>query len=437
MFNYSSNGSLDTVVSYGVENGKSKVTGTTYYANNRPSYVTNAQGAVTASYTYASNGLLQYVSSFNNGAEASRTIFMLGQQVMTVDVTAQGANNFTYQDYIQAYRQIKTPGADISSIEHKYHVTSFALFYSDLSNAGLLNYLKKENGFDNSDIARMMKDSNGYSAVGNVTTVINEDTVKDSNTEFFLANGTKVNPSSYQSGNTTGQGTQKTTTTKGTKISHNVTVLNHGAQAYTVAGSENWKDLKTEVTTDTWEYRYQSDPAVVGTVSAYYDADGNVIADIAAYKAENPDAKIYAKINAEGINMMDGSGFKPADGEEIMIDISSLSKEEVFALSETGRGLFMGDVNRTSEGRFEMVINRDYNVEVGAISYGGFVTGADLDAAVAEADAQSKAALNGESKYDWMNKNTKDNRSIFGLVNPGQFLNDWKDGWAALAGWSK
>jgi len=231
-----------------------------------------------------------------------------------------------------------------------------------------------------------------------------------------------------------------TTITEQTDITYltvNITVLNKGQAAFAMMGEKTMLDKGVSQKTTTYDCLIGSvDPAVVGTVAGYYDADGNAIEDIVAYRAANPDAKIYAKVNAEGINMMDGSGFKPADGEEIMIDISSLSDKELGALSETGRGLFMGDVNKSENGKYSMTINNNYNVEVNGTNYGGFVTGVDLDAAVAEVDAQSKAALNGESKYGWMNKNTADNRSIFGLVNPTQFLNDWKNGWATLAGWN-
>jgi hypothetical protein len=140
-------------------------------------------------------------------------------------------------------------------------------------------------------------------------------------------------------------------------------------------------------------------------------------------------------LSANGINMMDGSGFAAADGEEIMINISSLSDEELTSLSQNGSGLFMGDVEKTQSGQYLMTINKNYNVEVNGISFKGFVTGENMSAALQEVDAQSKAALNGEAKYGWMNANTEANRAIFGL-NSGSYLNDWKAGWSILAGWN-
>ena len=441
-FHYSSNGALDKVVSRGTDGS---VASTTHYANNLPSYVSNDKGSIVAQYKYGNNNLLQYVSSFTNGLETSRTIFMLGNQIMTVDTTAKGAIGNTYQEYVQGYRDMRAPGADIAAIEDKLNVTSWALLHSDLSNAALLNALKATGGFNNKDIERMRKDSNGYSAVGMIGVSINRDAIISQETNYYY-NDVQISEEEYKAmreGTPPAAGgtlTARQTTQKGTQVSHTVTVMNHGAQAYSVKGLTFARDLQDPVTEtiESFEFapmRTNSDPAVFGTVNGYYDAFGNVIVDVEAYRKANPDAIIYALLSANGINMMDGSGFMPAAGEEIMINISSLSDEELSSLSQSGGGLFMGDVEKTSSGQYVMTINKNYDIEVNGMSYRGFVTGPNLDAALMEADAQSKAALNGESKYGWMNANTEANRAIFGLSS-GSYLNDWKAGWSILAGWN-
>ncbi|MCL1971566.1 MAG: hypothetical protein FWG57_01080 [Endomicrobia bacterium] len=450
-FHYSSNGALDKVASRGTDG---TVASTTHYANNMPSYVTNDKGSIVAQYKYGNNNLLQYVSAFTNGLETSRTVFMLGHQIMTVDTSAKGAIGISYQDYVQGYRDMRAPGADIGAIEDKLHVTSFALLYSDLSNANLLNSLKVNGGFNDADIARMRKDSNGYAAVGMIGVSINKDAIISQTTKYFDGD-TEITEAQYksmqeQSSAVTATGrftdTGRTiraeqTTVKGTRISHTITVMNHGAQAYSVKGASFDRDLQPGVTetVESFEFReariVNSDPAVFGTIGAYYDVFGNVIEDVVAFRKANPDAIIYAMLSANGINMMDGSGFAAADGEEIMINISSLSDEELTSLSQNGSGLFMGDVEKTQSGQYLMTINKNYNVEVNGISFKGFVTGENMSAALQEVDAQSKAALNGEAKYGWMNANTEANRAIFGL-NSGSYLNDWKAGWSILAGWN-
>jgi hypothetical protein len=427
----------------------------TFYTAGRPSYSVNSDGGITASYYYNPNGGLNYISQFNDGNKVAMQVFRYGQMLGSIPTTGSSNANLTPDFVRNTFDKIRRASTEadiellLKSLGGKATIT---LFPGDQNNTALMNKMFDKSTAEglasyNSAMASFAR-NNGFSPIAQATLeyvppeisidgkVYKGDEVTQDIINRYNAEKAKTgsNTSEVKSGSFDPIVT--TDAHEGYRIvggvTAQVTVMERNSALCVVANNK-------AAAKETYNYANTHtvyDPAIVGTVNSYYDADGNIIEDIVAYRAENPDAKIYAKINAEGVNMMDGSGFKPADGEEIMIDISSLSDEELSSLSETGRGLFMGDVNKSEDGNYVMTINKGYNVEVNGKNYGGFVTGADLEAAVSEVDTESKAALNGESKYGWMNTNTAENRSIFGLVNPTQFLNDWRDGWAALAGWN-
>jgi hypothetical protein len=464
-YKYDINGSLMQV-----DNLNTKTTIT--FVNGQQYNIFNANGGLVSHYEYNADRTTNYSVTYNDGKIVAMEVYFRNQSLGSFSMANN--DNYTPDQLRAAYFEAKTYGKteeQINDIAKKYHAISFNVFSSDLGNTNFMKYCINATGSEkpspavaNLAYSIMVANSNGYSPIGKATFVWGTGggekyslDGKDYKTkeELFDAmwnNGATADKSYWvdkdgnhtndkskvdfdkslekmktMTGRTDGwKGGDITYTKDALKNTINFTVYGEGQPLFDISNT-------ITVTEGATSNIHIHDPAVVGTVDSYYDADGNEIEDIVAYRAENPDATIYAKVNAEGVNMMDGSGFQPANGEEIMIDISSLSNEELAALSETGKGLFMGDVNKSVDGKYVMTINKDYNIDVDGKNYGGFVTGADLEKAVAEVDTESKAALNGESKYDWMNANTAQNRSIFGLVNPTQFLEDWRNGWATLA----
>jgi len=180
------------------------------------------------------------------------------------------------------------------------------------------------------------------------------------------------------------------------------------------------------------------DPAVVGVVNSFVGANGEEITvkDGKAYTTDKDGnqveykGKMYAKVDASGVNVMDGSGFKPADGEEIFVEVSV---DQASKLSIGGEAMFMGNVSKSDNGKYTMTIDENYNVQVDGKNYKGFVAGADVQKAKTEVQNESLKAATGDSKYGWMNTNTKQNRDAFGLGS-GSYLDDWRTGWNILAG---
>jgi hypothetical protein len=461
-YHYEINGSLTQV--------KDLVTGTTQnFVNGQISSVWNKDGGLIQAYNYNTNGTINNVVTYNEGKAVQMEVYSQNKALMTVSL-AHG--DMTADQARLGYFKMKEPGKtfdDLFAMAKEYHVITMNVYAEDAKNVALMNFVLNPGGQGNAQTAQlaydvMLKNANGIAPIGSAsfswgtgvvqkdgyysigdkqfktkeelidylsTTTPYKDYLRDSDGKETTDKSKVDLDKSFEAMKSHGgmQDIKYTTAETADVLTVNFNVNAKGATSFSF--KNDYKYNQKAANTETKMH----DPAVVGTVNAYYDADGNIIEDIVAYREANPDAQIFVKINAEGINMMDGNGFQPAEGEEIMIDISSLSNEELSALAESGKGLFMGDVNKTSEGQYVMTINKNYNVEVNGKNYGGFVTGADLNAAVAEVDAQSKLAENGESKYAWMNTNTAANRALFGLGS-GSYLNDWKAGWSILAGWN-
>ena len=211
------------------------------------------------------------------------------------------------------------------------------------------------------------------------------------------------------------------------------TVYTQGVAAYQLTNTCMLVNPDSEDNNKKWGF---SDPAVVGTVNSIVGEDGQTVTirDGKAYTTDKDgneveyNGKIYAKVNADGVNMMDGSGFKPADGEEIFVE---LNLDQASQLTIGGEAMFMGDVSVSSNGKYTMTINENYNVEVDGKNYKGMVTGSDVQKAKDTIQNESLKAATGESSYGWMNTNTQANRSIFGLA-AGSYLDSWAKGWDKL-----
>ncbi|MDR1195363.1 MAG: hypothetical protein LBL00_02685, partial [Endomicrobium sp.] len=470
-YNYSVNGSMTSTF-----DEKSKIR--TNYVNGSPSEIINSAGYVSAKYNYFPDGGLSDVTSYNNGMAVGYTFYFNGKALGTVDLTEEV---ITPDQARVAYREATTPGKttdEIYAIFAQYHIKSLEIYKENLDNTNLMKVLLHGLNDDvfNQHMNFMRNNSDGYSSVGSAQIVwgeqvgstideftfdgkkykseeeVNEAIVdsirstskdygqikdKDGN-QLLNSDGTwkegksakdmdlDVSTSKAQSSH----GVTKTTYTTYVKnVTVNLTLNAHGAPSHSINGiAKPTEEATGRVETSTTELGGFYDPAVIGVIDSFVDADGNVIEDVDQYFADNPGAKAYAKLNASGINMMDGSGFQPADGEEIYVEITEDMAKE---LSVGKEAMFMGDVAKSGVGEYVMRTNDNYNVTVNGNEYKGFVTGADLEAAKAEVQKESIKAQNGESKYNWMNVNTKANREIFGLGTG--YLDSWVTGWTLLA----
>lgn len=460
-YNYGVNGSM--MSSY-----DATTKSTTYYANNQASFVTNDKGAMLNKYNYNPNGTLNNVVGYNNGTAVTITAFAFNKELATANLSA---GSVTADEIRKAYAQLTTPGIKKAyhEIVSQYHLTGIQVYAGHLNNTALMNFiLNPENKKDDKDVALALKvmknNNNGISPVASASFVFGTKptsyeidgkkfaTEKEAKEYMFksmsvaqrksqlkdadgksvvdengnLLDGKKIedidfgkSTDSKISGHAVKQVTSEVLTIE-------TTVNSYGAPSFTMVGECKIKDNGAQVIGG------YHDPAVVGVVDSFVDANGNVIENVDEYLKQNPDAKVYAKVSAEGINMMDGSGFKAAAGEEIFVEISA---DQAAELSIGKEAMFMGDVSQSSNGQYVMRTNENYSVTVDGTTYKGFVTGKDLGAAKSEVQKESMKALNGESKYEWMNINTKTNRELFSLGS-GSYLNDWKAGWAILAGWN-
>jgi hypothetical protein len=479
-------GNVQSVYTYGINGSllqvESKVNGTiTTFVNGQAYNTFNSQGGLIQATRYHANGLMDYTDTYNNGTPVTRTVysrnFSLGTFSMQ-NATAAGKTPDQLRAVIAEIRNATTE-QQIQEIAQKNGLISMDVYASDLNNAALMKYMLNPAGTTTDAtaakksmelaLAVMHNNNNGYLPIGKATFVYGKTgetkytfNGKDYASKEELAKAMyeqdkadgSVSPSwvmnedgsinvdssfkkmNANSGNYSGwSGPAITSTTGDTTNTIKFSVYAEGQPVFDIQNTIVVEKGKTDTIV-------KHDPAVVGVVNSIVGENGEtvVMRNGKAYIIDgNGDeveytGKTYAKLSATGVNMMDGSGFQAADGEEIYVEVSL---EQAAALEIGGEAMFMGDVSKSEDGKYVMTINTNYNVTVNGRNYKGMVTGADVQAAKADIQAESEKAITGESKYGWMNTNTAQNRGIFGLVNPTQFLNDWRDGWAALAGWNK
>jgi len=146
-------------------------------------------------------------------------------------------------------------------------------------------------------------------------------------------------------------------------------------------------------------YSWTSDPAVVGKVD----------------RIETIDGKQYVVLKDAKVDLEDGEGFRSADGEEVYVDISSLSDEQKANLKEGSTFAAAGYIDTSVEGH--MAINNLYASEV---------SGSGVDNMV----QSFSASLAGNATYQ---ENVKLNMITFSkAAADGKTYNDVKGGWKLL-----
>ena len=171
VYNYSDDGSLNNVISYGDDGGIKSVT---HYVNNAASYITNEKGMVTASYTYGSGQTLQYVTSYSNGAEVGKTIFLLGKQVMTVDSTGSKDETLSQEKLFSdnmSFEELLEKGREIfgESLENVLKIADFITEETGLSKEEVLEgFAKAQEEYTSLGAAvDGVKDVTGFTAIVN------------------------------------------------------------------------------------------------------------------------------------------------------------------------------------------------------------------------------------------------------------------------------
>lgn len=442
---------------------------TTNYVNGQASQVKNNKGYLVNQYNYNPNGTLNNVTSYNNNTAVTITAFKFNKELATANLS----NGYISADGIRAaYAQLTDPNTkpgDYAKIIADNHLTDVQAYAEHLKNENFIKFLidagGKKDGTADLALKVMQNNYNGlgpiasasfvfgqkdtYSVDGKTSLSLEEvkqrmyDTMSasqrasqlkdadgkaivDSNGNFLEGKG--VNDISIEQSASKDKQYHNITQNSTGILTVNTTVNSYGASAFS---------LESECNTGVKETKSlggYSDPAVVGVVNEFVDANGQTIGDINAYIEQNPNVKVFAKVDPKGedngINMMDGSGhfFQPVKGEMIFIEITSDMASE---LSIGDRAMFMGDVAPNEFGEWQMRSNEEYSITVKGTTYNGFVAGKDLKDAITEVQSESVKAMNGESKYAWMNTNTSDNRSIFQL-GVTSYLNDWRIGWDKL-----
>jgi hypothetical protein len=471
-YNYNNNGTINNVVGY---NNGTMVTVTAFAFNKELATANLSNGPESAD--QIRNAYVQMTTTPNID---NNTLYTIAQNnhLTTIQAYAGQLNNTNFINFVLSgtvtgsTTAATTPDSDLT--------TSLAVMnrcnngISPVATASLVFGLQTNTTYTDDGIT--FQDKQVTDSSGNVTTV----TAKEQLQEYIVAKATttghdselvvEVNGSTQPLVNSSGQfntytaadGTTKTYSASDLDLTHSLTagkghdvqsttvtnpILNvdtnvnaYGATVFSLTGANiNLNKINgNNTTTSTTDYGGYDDPAVVGTVDSFVGANGQnvVMKDGKAYTVNKDgsqteyNGQIYAKVDASGVNMMDGSGFKAANGEEILV---GLSASQASQLSIGKEAMFMGDVQKSVNGTLTMSINTSYNVKVGDKTYDGMVTGNDVQSAKAEIQSESSKAVDGDSKYAWMNTNTQTNRGLFGLGS-GSYLNDWVSGWQILAG---
>ena len=216
-------------------------------------------------------------------------------------------------------------------------------------------------------------------------------------------------------------------------VTMNITVKNRGGNAYTLEGNTKVKGTKINVDPAIDGDMWSSEPTDEELEAAIAERgiDRNDAEAVAALKAELSQAKLesmadrlgidkndeqamedlkngfytnsngqtFAIVNAKTINMMEGSGFQPAAGEIVMVEVSDAIKNDIINQIQASGDrsvIFMGDVINSQDGFVAIKMNTDYS--------GGYRVGS-------EEVAQMKNAIS-NGNLGWVKQNTVINQQI-------------------------
>ena len=220
-------------------------------------------------------------------------------------------------------------------------------------------------------------------------------------------------------------------------ITYNNTILLGGAQAYTT---------QHHVVTNVYESTvvdqvYESDPAVEGQLWAPQSEeeliakaqelgidtnDEEAMNDLRNGFYTDANGQTFAIVSASSINIMDGSGFQPAEGETVMVAVDNTTKQQVInTVNRTGDRsiMFMGDVRESTTGYLTMTMNTNYG---GGVAQGSATVQqvkneiAETSMKVASARYQYENGNMSEAEYNkivkdagWVGTNTDANLTKF------------------------
>jgi len=426
--NYSANGSTLSQVDY-------KTNETTYFANNKASYVVNKEGVTVGKYEYTANGVVMSYFNANGWAnndktEATGTTTVYDEWGRSLFSCNTGSANQIIGNKENREKMLKEYYDGISGAGFSDSTTISGIYiYADYGNGITVDFSKL--GYTDNDVKNMMNFNNGSAALGYTQIVVDSWETTDS---------AGVNTKGANSDSTTeytSAGTHNYHSTLGTKktykgnLTYNNTIFVGGSQAY----STEYK-MASSVTNSTV---IESDPAVEGEM---IDVDKEIsVTDeeleeqgidpkdteaVKTYKLKKlaeklgltiptdekeaetffknlengiyeADGKTYAIVVSSSINLMDGSGFQTTEGEVIFVEISEEIKSEIVngikaGDSDSRKVMFMGDVRESVNGHLTMAINEHYG--------GGFVQSEEIEAAKKQIESDSIVVSNIASKYD-------------------------------------
>lgn len=499
---YSANGTAISQTDYTTNN-------VTYYANNKPSYVVNAQGTTIGLYSYSDNGVIQAYfnaeGTDNNGNKVGTTTIFdkWGRSLFTAtggltdgdnpfknqsarnDLIAEynkgiadgsfTGSDFTYNNETGGYEPVAGTGTRIVSVsiyaDQILDTNNQAIMtngFIDMNKVnqfltpGKVDSIIKNNlsgfGYTQADIINMLKFSNGTNTALASTKIANStwdgdnipgkdgvtgtsDYSNASTTSTSVTNKTAKSLGTHTYGSL--QQSSTNTTVHAAGVTYTNTIMLGGASAYS---------KEHHVVTDVYEATvtnqvYEKDPAVEGElwpsegtseeeIIAMAEKlgidvnDEEAMADLRNGFYTASDGQTYAIVKADSINIMDGEGFRSAEGETVLVAVDNTTKNKIVnSINNSGdrKIMFMGDVRESSTGYLTMAMNTSYD--------GGFVQGSaaveeeknkisETSAKVASARYAYESGDMSKAEYDqivkdagWIGTNTDENLDSFAKGN--------------------
>lgn len=324
-FTYAANGVLQTATSYTINDGAAQLSSKTFYdAMGRPSYAQDGTGVTTAHYNYnALTGNRESVDYIGTGADGATHVYTQYDVAAGVSVivdhgsgatlsekgTSGGTNNYTYSQVQNAYEELTKSGSTATWASLGINVSSV-----QLSGAVI-------NSLSTTQLAHVL----GYAGVG-----------------------------------ATGQMSATDLQSIKTQAAANLTssfsfTMNNSSCASTYTYFDKASGQSKNMTITTIAPVSTGDPLVTGSIT-----NVRVIPDNSGVN------HYYAEVKASQIDMFDGQGSLPSDGETILVAVDEATAANLQSL--IGQEITIsGNVTTKADGAtLTMVMNE-----------GGFVTGND------------------------------------------------------------
>lgn len=284
----------------------------------------------------------------------------------------------TYQQLVAKGEELMKKAVTNSS---KYaNITAVGIYANDLKNNAFLTTYKAMfcstpsavKAFDTA-LADMVRLSNGSSMLGQISLTIDAkafDTIPDNQTK----NKVKTEGGHFDAYTTSETSSKVTQVGKvGQQISSKLTIMDHGIQCYQInLDAYTLREAQDQIIRNTTTNTTHVDPVVTGNLvtgdelekiaDTLRTKDNDVKVEDGVIIVTDKDGNVtkYAAVKGGKINMMEGSGFQSMEGESMLVDITSLSDDQISEMKSAGKVMFMGDVDYTASGKLAIKLNTEY-----------------------------------------------------------------------------